>query len=119
MGGRGSLRGDRPGRRLEAWNKGAGGLEQGGWGLGRVSNGLGAGAWRGPRGWGRGRGGTVWPQGTKGGSALTIFLPFPIEIGCSVNFSLKMALSYISEVSQIEFCSIAITREIKGKSFVR
>ena len=63
--------------------------------------------------------GTVWPQGTKGGSALTIFLPFPIEIGCSVNFSLKMARSYISEVSQIEFRSIAITREIKGKSFVR
>ena len=38
MGGRGSLRGDR------AWGKGgggAGGLEQGSWGLGRVSKGLG------------------------------------------------------------------------------
>ena len=30
----------------------AGGLEQGGWGLGRVSKGLGAGAWRGPEGLG-------------------------------------------------------------------
>ena len=35
----------------------AGGLEQGSWGLGRVSKGLGAGAWRGPRGWGPGGGG--------------------------------------------------------------
>ena len=34
----------------------AGGLEQGGWGLGRVSKGLGAGAWRGPRDWGQGGG---------------------------------------------------------------
>ena len=39
MGGRGSLRGE------GAWGKGggvAGGLEQGSWGLGRVSKGLGA-----------------------------------------------------------------------------
>ena len=37
----------------------AGGLEQGSWGLGRVSKGLGAGAWRGPRGWGPGGGWTL------------------------------------------------------------
>ena len=27
-----------------------------------------------------GLGATVWPQGTKGGSALIIFIPFPDEI---------------------------------------
>ena len=53
MGGRGSLRGD------GAWPGGrggvAGGLEQGAWGLGRVSKGQGAGAWREAEGLGSGR----------------------------------------------------------------
>ena len=61
VGGRGSLRGD------GAWGKGggvAGGLEQGSWGLGRVSKGLG--------GWGLERAeglvsrGGLDPQGTSG-----------------------------------------------------
>ena len=42
----------------------AGGLEQGAWALGRVSKGLGAGAWRGLRGWGLGGG--LDPQGMSG-----------------------------------------------------
>ena len=60
-------------------------------------------------GWGGGRlrwGYTVWRQGTKGGSLLIIFIPFPKEIRCSGNFSPKMALLYIFEVSQIDFRSI-------------
>ena len=70
MGGRGSLRGD------GAWPGGggvAGGLEQGGWGLGRVSQGLGAGSWRGPRGWGRGGAGPSRdrPDGQTFGRSLT------------------------------------------------
>ena len=55
MGGRGSLRGDR------AWGKGgegAGGLEQGSWGLGRVSKGLGG--WGLERAEGLGSGGGAW-----------------------------------------------------------
>ena len=57
MGGRGSLRGDR------AWGKGgvAGGLEQGGWNLARVSKGLGG--WGLERAEGLGSGG-LDPQGT-------------------------------------------------------
>ena len=31
-------------------------------------------------GWGLERANTVWPQGTKGGSALIIFTPFTDEI---------------------------------------
>ena len=53
MGGRGSLRGDR------AWGKGgegAGGLEQGSWGLGRVSKGLGGWGLERAEGLGPGRG---------------------------------------------------------------
>ena len=57
MGGRGSLRGDR------AWGKGgvAGGLEQGSWGLGRVSKGLGG--WGLERAEGLGSGGGAGPSG--------------------------------------------------------
>ena len=60
MGGRGSLRGDR------AWGKGgvAGGLEQGSWGLGKVSKGLGG--WGLERAEGLGSGGGLDPQGTSG-----------------------------------------------------
>ena len=59
MGGRGSLRGDR------AWGKGgvAGGLEQGSWGLGRVSKGLG--------GWGLGPG-EGRGAGVRGGGGRTL-----------------------------------------------
>ena len=59
-----------------------------------------------------GLGATVWPQGTKGGSALIIFLPFPNEMSWSGNFSQKMALSYILEGCQIDFRSIVETRDI-------
>ena len=60
MGSRGSLRGDR------AWGKGrvAGGLEQGSWGLGRVSKGLGGWGLERAKGLGSGRG--LDPQGTSG-----------------------------------------------------
>ena len=53
MGGRGSLRGDR------AWGKGgvAGGLEQGSWALGRVSQGVGGGGLERAEGLGSGGGG--------------------------------------------------------------
>ena len=58
MGGRGSLRGD------GAWGV-AGGLEQGSWGLGRVSKGLGG--WGLERAEGLGSGGEgLDPQGTSG-----------------------------------------------------
>ena len=63
MGGRGSLRGDR------AWGKGggvAGGLEQGSWGLGRVSKGLGGWGLERAKGLGSGGGGGLDPQGTSG-----------------------------------------------------
>ena len=60
MGGRGSLRADR------AWGKGgvAGGLEQGSWGLGRVSEGLGGSGLE--RAEGLGSRGGLDPQGTSG-----------------------------------------------------
>ena len=59
MGGRGSLRGDRAGR-----GGGGGDLEQGGWGLGRVSQGLGGWVLEGAEG--LGSGGGLNPQGTSG-----------------------------------------------------
>ena len=63
MGGRGSLRGDR------AWGKKggvAGGLEQGSWGLGRVSKGVGGWGLERAEGLGSGGGGGgLDPQGTN------------------------------------------------------
>ena len=50
---------------LEAWNKGAGAL-------GRVSKGLGAGAWTGPKGWGWGGGWTL--GGRDGRSVVRLFV---------------------------------------------
>ena len=84
VGGRGSLRGNGPGRV-------AGGLEQGGWGLRRVSKGPGAGAWRGPRGWGGG--GELDPGGpgrtfvrslvrTDGNSPLCSIGHRPLRVRC-------------------------------------
>ena len=69
MGGRGSLRGDR------AWGKGgevAGGLEQGSWGLGRVSKGLGG--WGLERAEGLGSGGGLDPYGTSGRTFVRLFV---------------------------------------------
>ena len=63
MGGRGSLRGD------GAWGKGgggAGGLEQGSWGLGRVSKGLGAWGLERAEGLGSGGGGGWTLRGRDG-----------------------------------------------------
>ena len=61
----------------------------------------------------------MWPQGTKGGSALIIFISFPDEISDqAITFLPKMALSYILEDGQMDFRSIVETREIEGKSFV-
>ena len=111
MGGRGSLRGDR------AWGKGgvAGGLEQGSWGLGRVSKGLGG--WGLERAEGLGSGGTVWRMGRKGGSENTIKLTYSSEISYSGVFSQKMTPSYGLGVSINDFCSIALYIRIKGESF--
>ena len=59
----------------------AGGLEQGGWGLGWVSKGLGAGAWRGPRSWGEWGGAGPSGDGTDVRSFARSFARSPCSIG--------------------------------------